>query len=61
VLMGCWGGDCQYMEFIIISDIKAISEIILPIKKPSHPSIGSSAFLLRLSAFVPSSCKMNLA
>jgi hypothetical protein len=42
------------MEYVIISDIKEISEIIFPIKKPSHPSIGNSAFSLRLSAFVPS-------
>jgi len=49
------------MEFVIITDIKAISEIIFPIKKPSHPSIGNSAFLLRLSALVPSPCKMNFA
>jgi len=50
-----------YMEFAIISDSKEISEIIFPIKKPSHLTIGNSAFLLRLSAFVPSPCKMNFA
>ena len=50
-----------YMKFVIITNIKAISEIIFPIKKPSHPSIGNSAFLLRLSALVPSPSKMNFA
>ena len=53
--------SCQYMEFAIISNSNEISEIIFPIKKPSHPSIGNSAFLLRLSALVPSPCKMNFA
>jgi hypothetical protein len=49
------------MEFITISDSKEISEMVFPIKKPSHPSMGNSAFLLRLSALVQSPCKMNFA
>jgi hypothetical protein len=32
------------MEFVIITDIKAISEIIFPSKKPRHLSKGNSAF-----------------